>query len=108
MFCCFLFATLAWVFFRAADVPAAFAYLGAMIGVVPLQGGAVLLGGVVHQPYYLLSLAVAVAITWGGTCSWDWTRRLGVSKALLCCVLLWLACAALFAQSFNPFIYFIF
>jgi alginate O-acetyltransferase complex protein AlgI len=105
---CFAFTTFAWVFFRAADVPAALAYLGAMVGLSPVRSEAALLGGVIHQPYYLLSLAVAAVITWGGVCSWDWTRQLGGWKALLCCVLLWLACAALSAQSFNPFIYFIF
>ena len=105
---CFLFVTFTWVFFRAADVPAALAYLGAMAGFAPTRPEAALLGGVIHQPYYLLSLALAVGITWGGTCSWDWTRRLGAAKAGVCLALLWLACAALYAQSFNPFIYFIF
>jgi len=107
-FCCFSFAMFGWVFFRAADVPAAFAYLGAMFGLVPVGDEAVLLGGVVHQPYYLVSLVVAAGITWAGTCSWDWTRQLSAPKAVAALLLLWVACVALFAQSFNPFIYFIF
>jgi alginate O-acetyltransferase complex protein AlgI len=106
--CCFLAATLAWVFFRAADVPAALRYLGHMVGLGAVQEGAVLLGGVLYQPYYLLCLAAAALVTWLGSTSWDWTRQLGAGKAALCLLLLWMACATLFAQSFNPFIYFIF
>ena len=72
------------------------------------QAGAWLLGGVVYQPYYLLTMALAALVVWAGPQSWDWTRRLPAWKALVCLVLFWLSLAALTTQSYNPFIYFIF
>ena len=104
----FLVVTLAWVFFRAPDLGAALAYFGHMFGVGAIQPGAGLVAGVVFQPYYLLSIAIAAALSWGAPQAWDWTRTLTPAKALAALGLLWLAALALFTQSFNPFIYFIF
>jgi alginate O-acetyltransferase complex protein AlgI len=83
---------LGWVFFRAADLPAALRYLG----------------GVLHQPYYLGSLGLAAAVVWLAPQSWDFTRRIDLPRAAWAFVLLLAACAMLFAQTYNPFIYFIF
>ena len=52
----FLIVLLGWVFFRAADLPRAVAYLASMFGFGPRQPGAALLSGILYQPYYLLSL----------------------------------------------------
>ena len=104
----FVVVTLAWVFFRATSLDHAGRYLASMFGLGPVQDGAVLVGGVIHQPYYLGCLLLAAVVTWAGRTSWDFTRVLGPGKVALCLALLWLACAALFTQSFNPFIYFVF
>lgn len=98
----------AWVFFRAADLGAALRYLGHMGGLVPAGEGAALIGGVIYQPYYLASLAAAAAVTWLAPQAWDFTRRIDGPRAALALLLLWAACATLFAQSYNPFIYFMF
>jgi alginate O-acetyltransferase complex protein AlgI len=99
---------LGWVFFRAADLPAALRYLGALLGLAPAGEGAALLGGVLHQPYYLGSLGLAAAVVWLAPQSWDFTRRIDLPRAAWAFVLLLAACAMLFAQTYNPFIYFIF
>ncbi len=104
----FLLVLVSWVFFRAADLPAAGRYLAAMLGGGEPQGGAWLLGGIAYQPYYLATMAVAALVVWTGPQSWDWTRRLPVWKAVACVVVLWLSLAALTTQDYNPFIYFIF
>ena len=104
----FLIVLVGWVFFRADDLPAALRYLGNMFGLGAVQAGADLLAGIVYQPYYLLSLALAAAIAFLGVQSWDFSRRLTAPRALACLGLLLVACSALFSQSFNPFIYFIF
>jgi alginate O-acetyltransferase complex protein AlgI len=98
----------AWVFFRAADLDDALRYLGHMGGLVPAGEGAALVGGVIYQPYYLGSLTVAAAVTWLAPQAWDFTRRIDLPRAALALLLLWTACATLFAQSYNPFIYFMF
>jgi alginate O-acetyltransferase complex protein AlgI len=104
----FFLVLISWVFFRADDLGRAIAYLADMFGLGGVEAGAGLLGGIVHQPYYLLTAAVATLITWGGPQTWDWTRRLPAWKAMVCLALLWLSLTALTTQAFNPFIYFIF
>ncbi|GIX06882.1 MAG: hypothetical protein KatS3mg115_1285 [Candidatus Poribacteria bacterium] len=104
----FFTVLIAWVFFRSSDLSAATNYLLSLFGLREPLPNAALIGGVVYRPYYLLTMAVAAAITWGAPQSWDWTRRLTVPKALLCLALLWLSIVALSTQAYNPFIYFIF
>ena len=55
----FVIVMVAWVFFRAPTLPAAMHYLGAMLGASTVQSGAVLIGGIVHQPYYVVCCALA-------------------------------------------------
>ena len=97
-----------WVFFRAADLAAAAAYLRSMFGLEPYSGPARLLGQVLYEPYSLLSFGCAAAVAWAAPQTWDWTRRLTAAKAVVVVVLLGLACAVLATQAYNPFIYFIF
>jgi alginate O-acetyltransferase complex protein AlgI len=97
-----------WVFFRAPDLPAALRYLGYMAGQGAEAPGALLLQGVVYQPYYLGTFVLAGLITWSCPQTWDWTRTLTASKAAIIAALFILAAIALTTQSYNPFIYFIF
>jgi len=104
----FLLVLVSWVFFRADDLGAALRYLGQMVGVGKVQEGAGLIGGLIGQPYYLLTFAVAAGVTWLAPQTWEWTRNLPAWKLLIVLVLLWSALAALTTQAYNPFIYFIF
>jgi alginate O-acetyltransferase complex protein AlgI len=104
----FVLVTIGWVFFRAADLPAAVRYLGDMAGRGEPNPGSMLLDGIVYQPYYVGTFVVAAAVVWGAPQTWDWTRTLTVPKALAVAALFLLAAVALTTQSYNPFIYFIF
>jgi alginate O-acetyltransferase complex protein AlgI len=104
----FVIVLLGWVFFRASTLPRALAYLASMFGLGPPSSSAALVSGIVYQPYYLLSVAIAALVVWTGPQTWDWTQRLTVPKVAICFVLAWLALSVLAAQEFNPFIYFIF
>ena len=79
-----------------------------MSGLREPASGAVLLTGLIYQPYYLLSMVIAAAVTWGCPQTWDWTRTLTMPRAAVAYALLLLAVAALTTQAYNPFIYFIF
>jgi alginate O-acetyltransferase complex protein AlgI len=103
----FAVVCLAWVFFRASDLPSALRYLGSLFGSGAAEN-AQLIRGLIGQPYYLLSFAVAAAVVWLMPQSWDLTRRMTWPKVLLVFTVLAGALAMLFAQSYNPFIYFIF
>ena len=50
---------LTWVPFRAPDLPSAVRYLSWMFGAGEGAAGSGLVGGLVHQPYYLLTMAAA-------------------------------------------------
>ena len=97
-----------WVFFRAADLTSAVVYLQTMAGLVEPAAAARLLGGVLYQPYYLITFAAAAGIIWGAPQTWDWTQRLTPGKAVTTVGLLTLSIAVLSTQAYNPFIYFIF
>jgi len=104
----FAIASVGWVFFRAATLPDALGYLSNLAGLGAVQPGAALLPGMLYQPYYLISMALAAGITWGAPQTWDFTRHLTWPKAMWCAVLLVVAVGLLMTQSYNPFIYFIF
>jgi alginate O-acetyltransferase complex protein AlgI len=104
----FVTVLITWVFFRAADLPHAFRYLGDMFGMGDRHAGAALLSGIVYQPYYLGTFLLAGVIVWSAPQTWDWTRTLTMPKAATAMGLLVLSVVALTTQSFNPFIYFIF
>jgi alginate O-acetyltransferase complex protein AlgI len=104
----FLVVLVAWVFFRASDVGAAWSYLGSMLGLAEVRPAAALLGSVLYTPYSLVSLALAAVVTWTCPQTWDWTRHLTPLRAALSLALLALALVAMASQGYNPFIYFIF
>ncbi len=97
-----------WVFFRADDLPSAMTYLGSMVGAVEPTPAARLLGGVLYQPYYVMTFGAAAIVTWAAPQTWDWTRQLTPVRAAGTVLLLTASVAVLSTQAYNPFIYFIF
>ena len=104
----FTLVLIGWVFFRAPDLPSAMRYLGDMAGVRAIDPGAMLLRGIVYQPYYLGTFVVAGFVAWACPQTWDWTRTITAAKGVAIAGLFILAAIALTTQSYNPFIYFIF
>ena len=79
-----------------------------MLGLNRVQESAGLLGGILHNPYYLGTLLTAGLVVWTCPQTWDWTRRITWPKALAIVAALWLSLTVLAVQAYNPFIYFIF
>jgi alginate O-acetyltransferase complex protein AlgI len=104
----FTLVVIAWVFFRSHDLTAALQYLADMAAIGSPGAGAVLLRGIIFQPYYLLTMVIAAVVVWLCPQTWDWTRHLTVPRAAVSFALLVLAVVALTTQAYNPFIYFIF
>jgi len=104
----FVLVLFTWVFFRAADLPTAARYCGAMLGLSTPTKTAGLLGGIIYQPYYIMSMLVAAVVVWTCPQTWDFTRRITWPKAAAILLALVSAIVVLTTQEFNPFIYFIF
>jgi len=104
----FFIVLIGWGFFRAPDMGSAMAYLGRMFGIGLVTENALLLKGIIYQPYYLCTFAVSALVTWLAPQTWDWTRVINWKKALIIVLLFFLSVAMLTTQAYNPFIYFIF
>jgi alginate O-acetyltransferase complex protein AlgI len=104
----FVLLLVTWVFFRAADLPSALRYLGFMVGLGDVVAGAGLVGGLIYQPYYVLTFLLAAVVVWACPQTWDWSRTITAPKAVAAIALFILSAVMLTTQAFNPFIYFIF
>lgn len=104
----FLIVLVGWVFFRANDLPKAWAYLQSMFGMAPHSTSATITSGLLYKPYYLFAFAVAAILVWLLPDTWEWSQRLNRKKAIVCAALFALAVVVLVTQEYNPFIYFIF
>ena len=104
----FFAVVVAWVFFRAPDLPSAVAYCKCLFGLGAVSPGAPLLHGLVAGPYYVGSFLLAALVVWFAPQTWHWTRSMGWGKAFLLAALFWLSIAVMTSQDYNPFIYFIF
>ena len=104
--------TIAWVFFRAADLGTALRILGHMFLLVPAEPAAALVGELIYRPYYLGTFLMAAIVVWGMPQAWDFAPRLDTRPAVwrlaACGLLLATALVMMEAQGYNPFIYFIF
>ena len=102
----FVLVLIAWVFFRAETFSGALNYLGSMFGLVTVPNTSLLLDGLLYSPYHLLAMIVAALVVWGAPQTWDWSRQLGIVKAIIVVAVFILSVAVLSMQSYNPFIYF--
>ena len=104
----FFIVVIAWIFFRADTLPAAWNYLGSMFGWADVHNSSSVVRGLIYSPYYLFNFVLAGVVIWALPQSWDFTRRVTWWKLFWCIVVFLIALAALTTQSYNPFIYFIF
>lgn len=104
----FLLVCLTWVVFRANSIPHALHYCGSLIGLTDSPADARLVTALMCRVDVYVPLAAAAMVTWLAPQTWDLTRHITRSVALLIIVLLWVSMAGLAIQTFNPFIYFMF
>lgn len=106
--CTFTLVSLAWVLFRAPDLPGAMDYYARLVGLTDGGDLAALVAGLVWKPLFVVTLILAALVVWLGPTSLDWTRHLTAPKAAWSLAVFWSAALMLSVQKFNPFIYFIF
>jgi len=102
----FLIVNLAWVFFRAADLPSALRYSRTLFGLGDGAATSVLVRATLYSVDHVLSLAVAAAVAFWGVQTWDLSKRVTPLRAGLALGLFAWSVVALSSQGFNPFLYF--
>ncbi len=99
---------IAWVFFRAEDLPGALNYLSAMFGLQSSSENVYLTSSAIFDSYHLFFWIVSALFVALAPDSWSWTRVMGKGKWITVMVIFLLSIIVLTVQSYNPFIYFIF
>jgi alginate O-acetyltransferase complex protein AlgI len=102
----FVLMLFSWVFFRAENLKLAMKYFGAMFGVITPTASASLLGAKIYSPYHVFIFCVAMVLVFQRTQAMDWINNLTWKKAAVCFGLFIVALTAMFAQAYNPFLYF--
>ena len=104
----YIIVLFAWVFFRADTLTDALHYLGSMIGVGYQEMQATVVVPILYEPYLAVSLVLALLTALAMPSAQQWTEHLDGRKWILLTAMGILAVWMLTAQSYNPFIYFIF
>jgi alginate O-acetyltransferase complex protein AlgI len=102
----FVLVLFSWVLFRADTLAEATRYFRLMFGGGELEVGSYLVSGLLYTRGNLMIMALG---GWLAVSRWqahDWSERITWPKALLVGPAFALALMAMFAQAFNPFLYF--
>jgi alginate O-acetyltransferase complex protein AlgI len=102
----FVLLLFSWVWFRAENLGEALRYLALMLGSGEPNLGSALLAAQLYTEGNLIIMALAAWLAFTSLQAHDWSERITWPKALLVGPAFVLALMAMFAQSFNPFLYF--
>ena len=102
----FVLVLFSWVLFRAETLGAAGDYFAAMFGLQPSYAAAGLIAAKIYAPHSLAMLLVCSVIVLLPVQAWDIAERVTWPRILFVVVAFCVALAAMFAQAFNPFLYF--
>jgi alginate O-acetyltransferase complex protein AlgI len=96
----------AWVLFRAPDLNQAMLYWASMSGLREAAPSAGLLYAQIFTPSSIFYMVLCILLVLQPVQAFDWARRLSATKLILGVAVLIVSLAAMFTQSFNPFLYF--
>ena len=103
----FLFTLFAWVLFRSDDLTSAMDLYLAMFGLGSAEATAPLLAATIYTPYHLAVLALSVGLLFQPLQAHDWAQSpVTWGRAAMLTLLFVFSLAVMFAQAFNPFLYF--
>ena len=102
----FVLVLFSWVLFRSDNLPDALRYTGMMFGAGEQGVGTALLAAQLYGQGKLLLMALGAVLVIRRLQAYEWSEQITWPKALALAPALGLAILAMFAQSFNPFLYF--
>ncbi|HEX2955542.1 MAG TPA: MBOAT family O-acyltransferase [Chitinispirillaceae bacterium] len=95
-----------WVLFRAPDLGQATDYWNAMIGIVQPSTSALLLQSEIFSLRHIVEMVLCAFFVWQPVQAHIWVKNCTNVKYAALSVVFLVAIAMMFAQSFNPFLYF--
>ena len=102
----FTLVLFSWVLFRSETFHDALGYFAAMFGQVSVQPTASLLGPELYGRGRLILMALGAFLAFTPWQAYEWSGAVSWPKALALAPAFCLALMAMFAQAFNPFLYF--
>ena len=102
----FVLVLFSWVFFRCPTLEGAIQFFKAMFGIAAAEGGSVLLSAELYTQGNFIMMVLCACLAFQPLQAFDWVNRITVPKVIALIILFWFAIVAMFAQSFNPFLYF--
>jgi len=95
-----------WVLFRAPDLSQALHYWRAMFGGIKINEASFLLQADVFSFHHIFAMALCALFMWQPAQSFEWVNKRSAVRYGIMILLFILAIASMFAQAFNPFLYF--
>ena len=92
--------------FRSPTFNDALKLFSAMFGITGAEGGSLLLSGIIYTQGNVLMMLLCAILAFQPVQAFDWVERLTWFKVVLLIALFSCALMAMFAQAFNPFLYF--
>lgn len=103
----FLLMLISWVLFRAEDLQSAIHYYFAMLGLAPTSNTAILLSAGIYTPFRLTILTICAILVFQPLQAHDWAvKPITWWRVLVLIPLFVVSLMAMYAQAFNPFLYF--
>ncbi|MFH1742346.1 MAG: MBOAT family O-acyltransferase [bacterium] len=102
----FVLVLFSWVLFRCPTLEGAVRFFSAMFGISSAQGGSILLSAEIYTQGYLIMMGICTLLAFQPLQAFDWVKRITWPRSVLLILLFCFSLMALFAQSFNPFLYF--
>ena len=95
-----------WVIFRSASLDQGIQYWSSMLGLVHPAAAIPLLHAEILTPRHITELIICAIMVWQPIQAYEWVKRLSFAKFVVCALLFVLAICTMFAQTYNPFLYF--
>lgn len=95
-----------WVLFRSESLPSAVLYWKSMTGFAAPLGSSLILESSLFNFHHVVQILLCVLFTWQPIQAFEYVKKLTPVKYTVLFATFILAVAAMFSQSFNPFLYF--
>ncbi|HPO07500.1 MAG TPA: MBOAT family O-acyltransferase [bacterium] len=102
----FVLVLFSWVLFRCPTLEGAVQFFKAMFGIATAEGGSILLAGELYTQGNFLMMGLCAILAFQPIQAFDWVNNLTWLRMGFLIVLFCFALMTMFAQSFNPFLYY--